>query len=107
MKVVTDGCHPTKAGELEGLCPGDIVSVVANIHVITGERGGIVDVCTVGGEESVQVYRGNTGCMLVSSPDPTHYAEKGLVTFVLVVLIQQVPDLHVRIPFVCLDILSE
>ena len=46
-------------------------------------------------------------CMLVSVPDPTHYARKGLVTFEGFlgcahphVLIQQARDLHVRIHFV-------
>ena len=44
---------------------------------------------------------------LVSCPDPTHYARKGLVTFEGFlgcahphVLIQQARDLHVRIQFV-------
>ena len=45
--------------------------------------------------------------MLVSCPDPTHYARKGMVTFEGFlgcahphVLIQQARDLHVRIHFV-------
>ena len=48
-----------------------------------------------------------TGKALVSCPDPTHYARKGLVTFEGIlgcahphVLIQQARDLHVRIHFV-------
>ena len=44
-----------------------------------------------------------TGTGLVSVPDPTHYAEKGL----LVVLNQQARDLHVRMRYACIDILSE
>ena len=51
---------------------------------------------------------------LVSSPDPTHYARKGLVTFEGFlgcahphVLIQQARDLHVRIHFVYIDIHRE
>ena len=46
-------------------------------------------------------------CLLDSSPDPTHYAEKGMVTDFLVVLNQQARDRHVRMRYACIDILSE
>ena len=65
-------------------------------NVLLGHRKTVITTATSGCKVNARI--------LVSSPDPTHYARKGLVTFEGFlgcahphVLIQQARDLHVRI----------